>query len=65
MKAQPWKFNYIDGYCGIRKLNDDLEELDPNLAKFIPTDRSTCSNIVDNPIFTALEDKLIGNYDCS
>eukprot|EP00981_Chlorochromonas_danica_P011120 scaffold3756_cov180-Ochromonas_danica.AAC.12 len=58
--AQDWSANYQDGYCGIRKLNDNYAEDDPDLATFEPTDRSTCSNIADNPVHTTLADKLIG-----
>lgn len=58
--AQDWSANYQDGYCGIRKLNDDLSETDPNLANFKATNRADCSNIADNPVNPALQDKLIG-----
>jgi len=58
--AQPWANNYRDGFCGIRKLNDDFDSQDPNLVNFIPIDKSTCSNIADNPIHPSLPDKLIG-----
>jgi hypothetical protein len=61
VKGQPWANNYIDGYCGIRVLNDGFDnEFDPSLDTFVPTDLSSCSNIADNPIFTTLQDKLIG-----
>jgi len=60
VKAQPWSSSYRDGLCGIRVLNDQLDETDPQLVNFSPEDRSTCSNIADNPIHEAMEDKLIG-----
>ncbi len=58
--AQKWANNYIDGTCGIRKLNDDMTGLDPAIVHFTPQDRSNCSNIADNPIIPTLQDKLIG-----
>jgi hypothetical protein len=58
--AQDWSSNYRDGYCGIRKLNDDFNLFEPNLADFVPQDRSICSNIADNPIHATPQDKLIG-----
>ncbi len=60
VNAQDWSFNYRDGYCGIRKLNDDYNTNEPNLADFTPLDRSTCSNIADNPIHATPQDKLVG-----
>ena len=60
VEAQGWSSNYRDGFCGIRKLNDDYDLLDPNLADFEPADRSTCSNIADNPVHESMQDKLIG-----
>eukprot|EP01034_Spumella_vulgaris_P021395 gene21395-27425_t len=60
VEAQAWSNNYQDGYCGIRKLNDDFAVDDPNLAEFTPVDRSTCSNIADNPVHESMQDKLIG-----
>lgn len=61
VKSQPWANNYKDGYCGIRVLNDGFDnEFDPAIDSFTPKDLSTCSNIADNPIFTTLQDKLIG-----
>ena len=60
VKAQPWASSYRDGYCGIRILDDNLDEQDPNLVGFEPDDRSTCSNIADNPVHASVEDKLIG-----
>ena len=60
VEAQPWSANYIDGYCGIHKRNDNYELLDPNLATFTSIDRSMCSNIADNPLFDTLQDQLIG-----
>jgi hypothetical protein len=58
--AQDWSANYRDGYCGIRKLNDDFQLDDPQLDNFSPQDRSECSNIADNPIHPTLRDQLIG-----
>eukprot|EP01038_Epipyxis_sp_PR26KG_P012059 gene12059-16136_t len=60
VEAQPWSNNYRDGFCGIRKLNDDYDINDPNLANFVPVARNTCSNIADNPVHPTLQDKLIG-----
>eukprot|EP00605_Chrysophyceae_sp_TOSAG23-4_P001786 GSChrysophyteH1.ASY1.ANO1.1975.1 assembled CDS len=60
VKAQPWASSYRDGYCGIRVLDDNLDIEDSNLVDFQPEDRSTCSNIADNPPHPAMEDKLIG-----
>jgi hypothetical protein len=60
VEAQAWSNNYQDGYCGIRKLNDDFALDDPSLADFTPMDRSTCSNIADNPVHESMQDKLIG-----
>jgi len=67
VEAQAWSNNYRDGYCGIRKLNDDFviedgknSSFDPALDDFIPEDRSTCSNIADNPVHESMADKLIG-----
>ncbi len=58
--AQPWASSYRDGYCGIRELNDGFTVDDPRLVTFNPTNRSTCSNIADNPVHISLQDKLIG-----
>ena len=58
--AQDWSSNYRDGYCGIRKLNDDFNLYEPNLADFTPQNRSICSNIADNPIHSTPQDKLVG-----
>ena len=41
-------------------LDDNLEILDPLLTEFDPEDRSTCSNIADNPVHEHYADKLIG-----
>jgi hypothetical protein len=41
-------------------LNDDFAEDNPDLASFKPTNRSVCSNIADNPIHEAMQDKLVG-----
>jgi hypothetical protein len=60
VNAQDWSANYRDGYCGIRKLNDDFNMLEPDLANFVPQNRSVCSNIADNPIHATPQDKLIG-----
>jgi hypothetical protein len=60
VEAQAWSSNYRDGYCGIRKLNDDYDINDPNLASFVPVARNTCSNIADNPVHASFQDKLIG-----
>lgn len=60
VRSQAWSNNYREGYCGIRRLNDDFDLLDPNLAQFVPKDRGNCSNIADNPVHATLQDKLIG-----
>lgn len=63
VKGQPWKANYEDGTCGIRKLDDDIQPFDPNLPsnhERNPPDRGDCSNIADNPIHPTLPDKRIG-----
>ena len=61
VQAQPWEWNYRDGYCGVRLLHENFENLrDPSLSDFSPDDRGTCSNIADNPVHPALQDKLIG-----
>lgn len=31
VQAQPWKYNYQDGECGIHKTNDNYEAQDPKL----------------------------------
>jgi hypothetical protein len=60
VRAQPWASNYRDGYCGIRKLDDDHVVLDPALANFQVENRGDCSNIADNPVHASIQDKLIG-----
>ena len=60
VKAQPWASSYRDGYCGIRVLDDNMDLTDPNLNTMEVQDRSTCSNIRDNPPHESMEDKLIG-----
>ena len=60
VKAQSWANSYQDGYCGIRALDENLAREDPALSQFIASDRSTCSNIADNPVHPTLPDKLIG-----
>jgi hypothetical protein len=60
VKSQPWANNYQDGVCGIRDFTDGFDTLDPDLDSFTPADHSNCSNIADNPIFTTVQDKLIG-----
>lgn len=51
---------FLSGLCGIRKLNDDLDNQDPALETFVPFDRSKCSNIADNPPHISGQDKLLG-----
>jgi hypothetical protein len=46
----------------VRKLNDDYDINDPNLADFIPVARNTCSNIADNPIHPTLQVRIILLY---
>jgi len=60
VQAQSWSANYIDGYCGIRDLEDGMDILDPAINDYVPPDRSKCSNIADNPVTSKLQDKLIG-----
>jgi len=61
VKAQPWSKNYQDGSCGIRKLDNDMQKLDPDLPDREISARSTCSNIVDNAVHPTPPDKLIGS----
>lgn len=58
--AQPWNSSYQDGLCGISEFDGDVDELDPNLVNYVPKDRGNCSNVADNPIHAAVQDKLIG-----
>lgn len=60
VKAQPWSANYKDGTCGMRKMDNDMHEYDPNLPDRELEHRLDCSNIADNPIHPTLPDKLIG-----
>lgn len=60
VRAQPWNSSFQDGLCGLTKSDDDVDLLDPNLVDFVPQDRSSCSNIADNPIHAAVQDKLVG-----
>lgn len=61
VKAQPWSKNYMDGSCGIRKLDNDMHVLDPDLKEREIGGRSTCSNVVDNAVHPTPPDKLIGS----
>ena len=56
VKAQPWRANYRDSSCGIRKRSDDLQALDPSRIE----NRADCSNIKDNPTHSTPPDRLIG-----
>ncbi|GMH83814.1 hypothetical protein TL16_g09723 [Triparma laevis f. inornata] len=60
VKAQPWSKNYQDGFCGIRKLDNDMHVLDPDLDTRDVGGRASCSNIVDNAVHPTPPDKLIG-----
>jgi len=60
VRAQDWYHNYLDGTCGIRKLDDDYYLDDPDLVNLNLTDRADCANVADNPLHAALPDKLIG-----
>ena len=60
VKAQPWSANYKEGFCGNRKLDDDLKLTDPLIGKREESSRRTCSNIVDNAVHPTPPDKLIG-----
>lgn len=60
VSAQPWSNNYRDGFCGIRQLDDYKDKFDPTLDKFKTNDRSTCSNVADNPPHMTMPDKFIG-----
>ena len=31
VKSQPWKYNYMDGECGIRNLDNNYDRLDPEI----------------------------------
>ncbi|GMH67720.1 hypothetical protein TrRE_jg6907, partial [Triparma retinervis] len=58
VKAQPWSKNYQDGTCGIRKLDNDMQMLDPDLPDREIGARGTCSNVVDNAVHPTPPDKL-------
>lgn len=61
VKGQTWKANFEEGTCGMnRKVDDDMQLYDPELANRKESDRSHCSNIVDNPIHPTVPDKRIG-----
>lgn len=60
VQAQPWNNSVQDGLCGLEQADAGLTNEDPNLVNFIPQNRSSCSNIADNPIQSAVPDKLIG-----
>jgi hypothetical protein len=60
VRAQPWSSNYRDGYCGIRRLDSNLEMDDPDLDYYSFEPRDVCSNIADNPTHPTMPDKLIG-----
>lgn len=60
VKSQPWASNYRDGFCGIRRLDEDHTRYDPELDFFTPQSRNNCSNIADNPTHPTIQDKLIG-----
>ena len=60
VKAQPWSKNYQDGTCGIRKLDNDMQKLDPDLPQRSVGGRESCSNIADNAVHPTPPDKLIG-----
>lgn len=51
----------MDGSCGIRKLDNDMHVLDPDLKEREIGGRSTCSNVVDNAVHPTPPDKLIGS----
>ena len=60
IKSQPWKYNYMDGSCGIRNLDKNYDRLDPELPDLELLDNNNCSNIRDNALHTTVPDKLIG-----
>jgi len=60
VQSQPWSANYVDGTCGIRKMNDDIQRYDSNLPKRKIHSRKNCSNIADNPTHYTPPDRLIG-----
>jgi len=60
VRAQPWRNNYLDGSCGIRDLEDNMDRNDPGIEGFKGRDRADCSNIVDNPLHSTPPDKLNG-----
>jgi len=58
--AQPWSKNYEDGGCGIRKLDNDMHQRDPDLGNRQTGGRDECSNVVDNAVHPTPPDLLIG-----
>ncbi|CAN0000208.1 unnamed protein product, partial [Phaeothamnion confervicola] len=69
VRAQPWSANYRDGSCGL--LPDDpaggIDRWDPRLADGADrpagaavVDRSSCSNVADNPPHPTPRDRLVG-----
>jgi hypothetical protein len=76
VQSQPWWYNYRNGQCGIRKLDDDLDPNDPLLERnaqgkyakggnpewpnTTASARQECSDIADNPLHGTLADLLNG-----
>ena len=60
VKAQPWSANYRDGTCGVRRVDEGKDHLDPTIPDRDKPDRGSCSNIADNPTHRTAPDKLIG-----
>ena len=64
VQAQPWWYNYRNGACGVRKLDDDLDEDDPLLERGYPnttaSGRRECTDIMDNPLHGTPADLLVG-----
>ena len=44
IKSQPWKYNYMDGSCGIRNLDKNYDRLDPELPD-LESSQSSTSNM--------------------
>ena len=60
LQSQAWNKNYVEGTCGMRKVDDDMQTFDPNLSSRKKTNRGNCSSIADNPIHVTSPDKRIG-----
>jgi hypothetical protein len=63
VRAQAWKYNYEDGSCGKSPADDNLQRYDPDLPNRSKRNRSTCSNVVDNPVHPTPPDLRIGRME--